>query len=92
MSPTNEPSTSIADERRGFCRHGLEQHGKGAGILQSEHVVEQALGGRERLSLHAIAAELPERLRREPNVAHHRYARIGDRADAWSDAWRVDRA
>ena len=47
---------ALADQLRERRRDGLEDDGEGAGLLQRDGVVEQALGGLGRLALHLVAA------------------------------------
>src|SRR6266545_1159641 len=58
----HQHTRTLADERRGLRRDCFEQNREHAGPLQCFGIANQALRGRERLSLHPVAAELAEAL------------------------------
>ena len=63
-------------------RDRLEDDREAARLLQRERVVEHLAGARRGAALGAVAAEHRRRLRRQPDVAHHRHAGAHDRAGA----------
>ena len=66
-----------------------------AGLGQRDRVVDDRLRGVELLALHLEAAERVDRLRREPDVAHHRDLGVedrGDRVEALATALELHRA
>ena len=85
-NPVDEHAGALAHERRRLCGHSLEQNREHARSLQCLGVTQQALRGRQRFPLHAVAAELTEALRRETQMTHHGNARIDHRAHASRDA------
>jgi len=64
------------DLRRGFLRHGLEQDGEDAGLLQFEGVLHGVVETLASLTLNAIAAERRGALRGQTQMTHHQYAGI----------------
>lgn len=75
----------IAHERGALGRHRLEEDREGAGVLERAGIVEDLSGGGIGAALHAVPAQLPERLRRESEMAHHGNAGVGDGAHARRD-------
>ena len=63
-------------------RNRLEHDGETAGAFERQRVVEQALGFDRGASLRLVAAQQIHRLRRQPDVAHHRNAGVDQGADA----------
>src|SRR5579864_3757256 len=61
-----------------LCGDGLEHDHPGAGGLELESVVEQLFLGVLAPALHAVAAELVHRLRRQAEVAADRHAALGE--------------
>jgi hypothetical protein len=76
---TSWPSTHGASR---VGRHGLDEDRERARVLEGARVGDEAVHGGGVAALHAVAAQLAERLGRQADVAHHGDARVGDRAHA----------
>ena len=71
----------VGDQAGDRVGYALEHHREAARFGESDRVVDDVTRGVERLALHAQPAERVDRLRREPDVAHHRDLGVEDRLD-----------
>ena len=69
-------SQLLGDARGHFARHRFEHHGKCAGRFHRARVALHLPRGFRRFPLHVESAERIERLRRQPDMAHHRNFRF----------------
>ena len=74
--------SSLRDRARDRCRHRLEHEREAPGRLERSRVREQRERLLGRASLRLVPAEHRRRLRREPEVSHHRDAGGDDALDA----------
>ena len=72
-------STDSVIMRATAVGHALEHDREATGLGERDRVVGERLRGVELLALHLEAAERVDRLRREPDVTHHRDLGVEDR-------------
>ena len=85
----------VGDEAGDRVRHALEHDGETAGVDERHRVVDDRARRFKVLALHPEPAQRVERLRGEPEVAHHRDLGVEDRlhgVEALAAAFELHRA